>query len=87
MGSKSVKSRRVSDSGGLDVCASPVPSDHWTAGEVDQTAFKDARLGQRFGQLLRQVGDGMGESIPFSCQDWANTKAAYRFFANDRVDG
>ena len=28
----------------------------------------------------------MGESIPFACQDWANTKAAYRFFANDRVD-
>src|SRR5262245_11847319 len=28
----------------------------------------------------------MGESIPFACQDWANTKAAYRFFANDRVE-
>jgi len=28
----------------------------------------------------------MGESIPFACQDWANTKAAYRFFANERVE-
>src|SRR6516162_3090140 len=27
----------------------------------------------------------MGESIPLVCQDWANTKAAYRFFSNDRV--
>jgi hypothetical protein len=61
-------------------------ADHWTAGEVDEAAFKDARLGRRFGQLLRQVGDGMGESIPFACQDWANTKAAYRFFSNDRVE-
>jgi hypothetical protein len=27
----------------------------------------------------------MGQSIPLACQDWANTKAAYRFFSNDRV--
>jgi hypothetical protein len=28
----------------------------------------------------------MGQSIPLVCQDWANTKAAYRFFSNDRVN-
>jgi hypothetical protein len=27
----------------------------------------------------------MGQSIRLVCQDWANTKAAYRFFSNDRV--
>lgn len=27
----------------------------------------------------------MGESIPLVHQDWANTKAAYRFFSKDRV--
>jgi hypothetical protein len=27
----------------------------------------------------------MGESIPLVCQDWANTKAAYRFFSTERV--
>jgi len=26
-----------------------------------------------------------GDSIPLVCQDWANTKAAYRFLDNDRV--
>ena len=31
------------------------------------------------------MGGGIGESIPLACQDWANTKAAYRFFANKRV--
>ncbi|MCK1332495.1 hypothetical protein IVB57_29985 [Bradyrhizobium sp. CW9] len=41
---------------------------------MDKTEFKDARLGQRFGELLRQIGDGMGGSIPSACQDWANTK-------------
>lgn len=73
-----------------DKTASKVAADgasaHWTEGEIDETAFKDARLGRRFGELIRQIGDGMGESIPYACQDWANTKAAYRFFANDRVE-
>ncbi|UGA49001.1 hypothetical protein HU230_0042420 (plasmid) [Bradyrhizobium quebecense] len=60
--------------------------EHWTKHEIDEDAFKDARLGRRFGELLRQIGDSMGESIPFACQDWASTKAAYRFFANERVE-
>lgn len=54
--------------------------EHWTEREIDKMAFKDARPGQRFGELLRQIGDGMG-----ACQDWANMKAACRFFANERV--
>jgi hypothetical protein len=29
--------------------------------------------------------NGIGEPIPLVCQDWANTKAAYRFFSNERV--
>src|ERR1044071_1122825 len=60
--------------------------EHWTEREIDESTFKDARLGRRFAELLKQIGDGMGASIPFACQDWANTKAAYRFFANERVD-
>jgi hypothetical protein len=64
----------------------PDAAEHWTEREVDETAFKDVRLGRRFSELLKQIGDGMGESIPFACQDWANTKAAYRFFANERVE-
>lgn len=54
--------------------ASPDDSDegavgYWTEREVDKAAFKDARLGQRFGELLKQIDDGMGGSIPFACQD------------------
>jgi hypothetical protein len=58
---------------------------HWSWREVDVGAFKDARLGRRFGGLLRRLSEGMGGSIPFACQDWSNTKAAYRFFSNPRV--
>ena len=28
---------------------------------------------------------GRGQPIPFACQDWANTKGAYRFLSNERV--
>lgn len=53
--------------------------------EWADTVFKDQRLGHRFRILLDQLGGSPGESIPLACQDWANTKAAYRFFDNDRV--
>jgi hypothetical protein len=58
---------------------------HWSEQEVDVGSFKDVRLGRRFGDLLRRMSDGMGGTIPFACQDWSNTKAAYRFFSNPRV--
>ena len=57
----------------------------WVDREVAGCEFKDARLGKRFRKLLEQIGSAMGQSIPLACQDWANTKAAYRFFSNDRV--
>jgi hypothetical protein len=31
------------------------------------------------------LGRKLGQSIPLACQDWTNTKAAYRFLANRRV--
>jgi hypothetical protein len=35
--------------------------------------------------LVKRLSEGLGETIPMACQDWAGTKAAYRFFANERV--
>jgi Transposase DNA-binding len=60
-------------------------TDSWIDQELAGCQFKDMRLGKRFRKLLEQLSDGTGESIPFACQDWANTKAAYRFLANERV--
>src|SRR4051812_22824895 len=57
----------------------------WIERELEGCRFADERLGRRLRALLDQMAGAMGESIPFACQDWANTKAAYRFFANDRV--
>ncbi|MCP3468177.1 IS4 family transposase [Bradyrhizobium sp. CCGUVB23] len=58
----------------------------WVDREVAGCEFKDERLGRRFGKLLAQIGSDMGQSIPLVCQDWANTKAAYRFLSNERVN-
>src|SRR4051794_41575386 len=55
----------------------------WLDEELAGSTFADARLGQR--RLLEQLGGAIGASLPLACQDWASTKAAYRFFSNDRV--
>jgi Transposase DNA-binding len=59
--------------------------ERWVDREAAGCEFRDARLGKRFRQLLTQIGSAMGQSIPLVCQDWANTKAAYRFLSNGRV--
>jgi Transposase DNA-binding len=57
----------------------------WFDRELAGCSFADDRLNKRFRKLVAQIGSAMGQSIPLVCQDWANTKAAYRFFSNDRV--
>ncbi len=61
------------------------PPEAWVDREVADCEFKDERLGKRFRSLLEQLSSSPGDSIPLVCQDWANTKAAYRFLDNDRV--
>jgi hypothetical protein len=57
----------------------------WIEQELEGSEFRDVRLHKRFGTLLEQLWKGMGQTLPLACQDWANTKAAYRFMDNDRV--
>ena len=42
-------------------------------------------MAKRFCIPLAKLSEHLGGSIPFACQDWASTKAAYRFLANERV--
>jgi hypothetical protein len=57
----------------------------WFDHEIAGCDLADERLDKRLRKLLERLGNVMGASIPLACQDWANTKAAYRFFANSRV--
>src|ERR1700691_5340338 len=61
------------------------PPNAWVDRELADCEFKDERLGKRLRSLLAQLSSSPGDSIPLVCQDWANTKAAYRFLDNDRV--
>ena len=60
-------------------------TDAWLEDELAGCSLADERLNKRLRKLLAQIGSAMGQSIPLVCQDWANAKAAYRFFSNDRV--
>ena len=60
--------------------------DVWVEQEVDGCVFPDQRLKARLGKLLGDLGRRIGGTIPAACQDWAATKAAYRFFGNPRVN-
>jgi len=57
----------------------------WIENEVVGCAFEDVRHGKRLRQLLEQLSGRVGAATPWACQDWGNTKAAYRFFGNDRI--
>ena len=56
----------------------------WVDAEVAGCDLGDRRLVERLRMLLRRLGAAMGQPLPLACQDWAGTKAAYRFFANER---
>ena len=57
----------------------------WIDNELAGCEFADDRLKKRFRKILGRLNDGIGRSVPLACRDWANTKAAYRFFSNPRV--
>ena len=59
--------------------------DRWFDEELSDCRLGDGRLDSRLRQLVERMDAGFGETIPLACQDWANTKAAYRFFSNGRV--
>ena len=57
----------------------------WVENELRGCEFPDVRLKKRFRTIIEQLAAGIGRSLPFACQDWANTKAAYRFLDNSRI--
>ena len=57
----------------------------WIEEELAGCQLGDGRLDRRLRQLVERMAAGFGETIPLACQDWASTKAAYRFISNERV--
>ena len=57
----------------------------WIDEEVEGAGFGDTRLGERLRKLMGCLDRATGQPIPLACEDWANTKAAYRFLSNPSV--
>jgi len=53
--------------------AEPPTIDTWIDQEVGGCNFGDVRLAKRFGKLLGMMSHGIGQRVPYACQDWANT--------------
>jgi hypothetical protein len=57
----------------------------WAQTEFEGIDLGDGRRNRRAIRLVEKFGAQPGASIPQSCEDWADTMAAYRFFGNEEV--
>ena len=57
----------------------------WAAEEFAEISLGDKRLDARLVKLCDRFSDAPESPINQACADWAETKAAYRFFQNDNV--
>lgn len=58
----------------------------WIRSEFRSADFGDERLTDRLVQIGDRLGSAPAESIPNACENWASTKATYRFCDNKSVD-
>lgn len=57
----------------------------WAVVEFSRIALNDKRLDKRCQTLAEALAQQASEPINQACEDWADTKAAYRFFDNPKV--
>lgn len=58
----------------------------WAAEEFADVSLGDKRLEARLVKLFDRFSDAPESPINQACADWAETKAAYRFFQNESVE-
>lgn len=58
---------------------------NWVVDEMKTIDLGDARLNARALKILDSMNSDPTSSLPKSCQSWAETKGAYRFFDNEKV--
>jgi hypothetical protein len=59
---------------------------NWARRELGGASLGDRRLSQRLVILASQLAADPSASIPKACGFWGQSKAAYRFFDNDKVN-
>jgi len=58
----------------------------WASDEFDKVDLGDKRLDSRLIKLCDSFSESPESPINQACEDWYETKAAYRFFQNGNVD-
>ena len=58
----------------------------WRDNEFSGADFGDPRLTKRLIQIAQKLANNPQASIPQACGTWEETKAAYRFFDNEKVN-
>lgn len=61
-------------------------SNGWATEELEHLDLGDKRLNERLTKICDSFSECPESPINQSCEDWAETKAAYRFFKNENVD-
>lgn len=59
--------------------------EQWAVEEFAQVELQDGRLNRRCQELAVTLGQQPNAPINQACEEWADTKAAYRFFDNAKV--
>ena len=59
---------------------------NWIEQEFEDAQFNDERLKARVIKLVDPLSEAPESPINQACRDWAETKAAYRFFGNEKID-
>ena len=62
------------------------PISGWAFSEFGIVDFCDKRLSNRLLKLSDSFAKSPESSINMACENWGQTKAAYRFFQNDNID-
>ena len=60
-------------------------SEHWTRYELSEISLGDQRLNWRLLDSASKLAARPSVSINQACNDWADTKATYRLFANEKT--
>jgi hypothetical protein len=59
--------------------------DNWLKEELNNPLLGDKRLNERLQILAQDLSKHHQMPINQACEDWSSTKAAYRFFSNEKV--
>jgi len=58
---------------------------NWSSQEMAGVDLGDKRLNRRAVEVLEKLGKHPSGSIPYGCDEWADTKATYALFKNEKV--